>query len=77
MEIEVNGLPKQPNRGATYQLWLTRSHKPRELCGTFRVSGDPTTVRFSVPYELRGVDGWVVTAQPPNAHAPGAVVLTT
>jgi hypothetical protein len=77
MEIEVNGLPKQPNRGATYQLWLTRGHKPRELCGTFRVSGDPTTVRFSVPYELRGVDGWVVTAQPPNAHAPGPVVLTT
>jgi hypothetical protein len=34
-------------------------------------------VRFSVPYELKGVDGWVVTAQPEGTREPGAVVLTT
>jgi hypothetical protein len=77
MEMEVNGLPKQPNRNASYQLWLTRGHKPEELCGTFRVAGNPTTVRFTVPYPLNGVDGWVVTAQAPNSTAPGPVVLTT
>lgn len=77
MEVEVNGLPKQPNRKATYQLWLTQGHKPTELCGSFRVSGDPTVVRFTVPYPLNGVDGWVVTAQPASSTTPGPVVLTT
>jgi hypothetical protein len=77
MEIEVNGLPKQAQRGASYELWLTRNHKPDELCGTFRISGNPTTVRLTVPYDLQGVDGWVVTMQPPHTHAPGPVVLTT
>jgi hypothetical protein len=77
MEVEVDGLPKQPNRDASYQLWLTRNHKPDELCGTFRVSGAKTTVRFTVPYDLTGVDGWVVTAQPARSTAPGPVVLTT
>jgi hypothetical protein len=77
MELEVNGLPKQANRDATYELWLTRGHKPAELCGTFRMSGDPTIVRLTVPYDLKGVDGWVVTAQPPHAREPGPVVLTT
>jgi hypothetical protein len=77
MEVEVSGLPKQPNRGASYQLWLTRGHKPDELCGTFRVAGNTTVVRFTVPYAVNGVDGWVVTAQRPHATAPGPVVLTT
>jgi hypothetical protein len=77
MEFEVTGLPRQPNRGASYQLWLTRNHKPQELCGTFRVAGNPTTVRFTVPYALDGVDGWVVTAQAPHAVGPGPVVMTT
>lgn len=77
MEVEVNGLPKQPQRDAAYALWLTRGHKPVELCGTFRVSGNPTIVRLTVPYDLKGVDGWVVTAQPPNTRTPGPVVLTT
>jgi hypothetical protein len=77
MELEVNGLPKQANRDASYELWLTRNHKPDELCGTFRVSGNPTVVRLTVPYPLKGVDGWVVTAQPPHTSAPGLVVLTT
>ena len=28
-------------------------------------------VRFTVPYSLRGYDGWVVTAQPAHVHDPG------
>jgi hypothetical protein len=77
MQVEINGLPKQPDRASYYALWLTRGHKPVELCGTFRISGDKTTVRFSVPYDLTKIDGWVVTAQPQGVNAPGRVVLTT
>ena len=77
MEIEVNNLPKQANRSAYYALWLTQNHHPEELCGTFRITGSKTTVRFTVPYDLRKIDGWVVTVQPQGRTAPGRVVLTT
>jgi hypothetical protein len=77
MELQVTGLPKQPQRAAYYELWLTKDDKPVELCGAFRVNGDTTTVRFTVPYDATSVDGWVVTAQPDGTRNPGPVVLTT
>jgi|SRR5689334_3552758 len=78
MEIEISGLPQQSSRVATYELWLTHGHKPVELCGAFRMTGgDSTKVRFTVPYDLQGVDGWVVTRQPGGTRTPGPVVLTT
>jgi hypothetical protein len=77
MEIEVTGLPKQPQRAAYYELWLTKGHKPIEPCGAFRVNGDKTTVRFTIPYDATNADGWVVTAQPNARAVPGAVVLST
>jgi hypothetical protein len=77
MELQVTGLPKQQQRVSYYELWLTKGHKPVELCGAFRVSGDTTKVRFTVPYDAVGADGWVVTAQPDGTPDPGAVVLTT
>jgi hypothetical protein len=77
MEVEVTGLPKQPQRVAYYELWLTKGHKPVEPCGAFRVNGDKTTVRFTIPYDATNADGWVVTAQPNGRAAPGAVVLST
>ena len=77
MEVVVSGLPAQPQRQAYYELWLTKNHKPTEPCGAFRVHGDNTTVRLTVPYNLKGVDGWVVTAQSQGTRVPGPVVLTT
>ena len=77
MEFEVTGLPKQTERVAYYELWLTKGHKPVEPCGAFRVSGDETTVRFTIPYDATDADGWVVTEQPNGTTHPGAVVLTT
>ena len=42
-----------------------------------RIEVGTTRVRLTVPYSLRGYDGWVVTAQPPNDERVGPVVLTT
>ncbi len=77
MQLEVTGLAKQSQRSAYYELWLTRNHKPVEPCGSFRVHGKTTRVRFTVPYRLTGIDGWVITAQPQVTTVPGRVVLTT
>lgn len=76
MLVDVSGLPQQASRGAYYELWLTKHGKPVVPCGSFRVHGQTTSVRLSVPYSLRGYDGWVVTAQP-NDKTIGPVVLTT
>jgi hypothetical protein len=77
MELEVTGLPKQSARGAYYVLWLAKNGKPTEICGTFRVHGKTTRVRFSVPYQLAPSDSWVVTAQGRGAVHPGRILLTT
>jgi hypothetical protein len=77
MELEVNNLPTQPNRGTYYELWLTRNGKPVAPCGAFRVNQRTTTVRLSVPYDFKRFNGWVVTRQGVNDGGPGAVVLST
>ena len=77
MQFEVTGLPKQHDPQAYYELWLTHGGKPTVPCGSFRVHDKTTRVRFTVPYTLDGVDGWVVTEQPAGMHTPGHVVLTT
>jgi hypothetical protein len=77
MQIEVTGLPEQPAAGAYYELWLTRHGKPTEPCGQFRVHGSTTRVRLSVPWNFKGIDGWVVTNQGHGDTGPGPVVLRT
>jgi hypothetical protein len=77
MLVEVSGLPQQANEDAYYELWLTRDGRPVVPCGSFRVHGKTTQVRFTVPYALKGYDGWVVTRQSAHVHTPGQVVLTT
>ena len=45
-------------------------------CGAFNVKGaGRTTVHFSVPYKLKGFDGWVVTSS--RQHPRPQVLLTT
>jgi len=77
MQFEVTGLPKQHAREAYYELWVTKDGKLEAPCGSFRVHGRTTRVRFTVPYEAGSYDGWVVTEQPAGMHEPGRVVLTT
>jgi hypothetical protein len=77
MELEVTGLPQQSDHATYYELWLTKNGKPVEQCGTFRVHGKTTRVRFTVPYSFDGVDGWVITRQMHGAADPGPVVLST
>ncbi len=77
MELEVTGLSPQRDQNAYYELWLTRNGKPVEQCGTFRVHGKTTRVRFTVPYSFAGIDGWVITKQTHGASQPGPIVLST
>jgi hypothetical protein len=76
MELIVSGLPEQA-AGAYYELLLTRNGKPRAPCGGFRVHGKTTIVRFTVPYQLKRFDGWVIAVWPKGARKPGRVVLST
>jgi hypothetical protein len=76
LQMKVSGLPKQP-AGDYYELWLTRDGKPYASCGTFRVQGNTTTVRFSVPYTLHNYGGWVVTRVAPGTDEPGQTLMTT
>jgi hypothetical protein len=79
MLVSVDGLPAQANRRSYYELWLTRNGKPVAPCGAFRVHGNTTTIKLSVPYRLSRFDGWVVTSQQPAGgdSGPGPIVLTT
>jgi hypothetical protein len=76
MEMTVERLPKQQTRNAYYELWLTKNGKAVAPCGTFRVHGRKTTVRFTVPYDLHNYDGWIVTTQQHDDGPPGPTVLT-
>jgi len=77
MQMTVRGLPEQPARADYYELWLTKNGKPAVPCGTFRVHGHTTTVRFTIPYELKRFDGWGVTSHHVGQTEPGRIVLTT
>jgi hypothetical protein len=73
--VRVSGLKPLPE-GRWYELYLTRQGKIVAWCGAFSVKGSGrTSVRFSVPYTLKGDVGWVVTAG--KDHAKPQVMLTT
>ena len=61
MRVRVRGLEPSADRRDYYELWLTKDGELAAPCGRFTVHGDVTEVTLSVPYGLRGYDGWVVT----------------
>jgi len=66
MRLTVQGLPKLPD-GGYYELYVTRDGRIAGSCGTFKVAGgDRTVVRLNAPYDLRRINGWIVTR-----HLPG------
>jgi hypothetical protein len=77
--VRVSGLKALP-KGDWYELYLTRNGKAIAWCGAFSVKGSGrTTVHLSVPYRLKGFDGWVVTTSQPHAkrQVTSQVLLTT
>jgi hypothetical protein len=79
MLVNVGGLRKLEPR-AYYRLSLQRADGATLHCGDFVVEGEDkrTSVRFTVSYNLREGDRWIVTLQPPGKHEePGQVLLTT
>lgn len=61
MLVRVRGLERSADRDDYYELWLTKAGELAAPCGRFTVDDDVTEVTLSVPYGLRGFDGWVVT----------------
>lgn len=61
MRVRVSGLQPSGKRFDYYELWLTKDGKPIGSCGRFRTHAGTTEVSLTVPYGLRGYDGWVVT----------------
>jgi hypothetical protein len=59
MVVTVWGLDHLTD-GDYYTLVLTKKGKPIVTCGTFNVSGSPTTVRMIAAYDLKRFDGWAV-----------------
>jgi hypothetical protein len=74
MLVRVKGLRQLP-KGQYYELYLTRNGKLAAYCGSFAVTSGRTTVRFSIPYSLKGRIGWVVTPSVPRRNPP--ILLTT
>ncbi len=75
MVVHVSGLAKLTGR-AYYELYLTRLGRPVLTCGTFN-AGDRVSFRLTIPYALKGYDGWVVTRERWRTPHPGPTVLTT
>ena len=62
MLVRVRGLEPSADRRDYYELWLTKEGgELAASCGRFTVHDGVTEVTLSVPYGLRGYDGWVVT----------------
>ena len=72
MRLLVRGLEPSKDRTDYYELWLTKDGKLADSCGRFTLHEGVTTVTLSVPYGLRGYDGWVVTRR-----GSDRVLLTT
>ncbi len=79
LELTITGLPQQTGERDYYELFVWRKGKPTYPCVGFKMRGGPTTVRFTVPYEMRESTQLVVTAIEPGKDVrwPGRVVMRT
>ena len=78
VELTIDGLPRQTAQRAYYELFTWRAGKPRYPCVGFKMQNGKTTIRFTVPYELKDGTKLVVTAiEPGKARWPGQVVMRT
>jgi hypothetical protein len=73
--LQASGLKPLP-QGSWYELYLTRNGKIAGWCGAFNVMKDgETTIRLSVPYNLKGTEWVVARSDDGPPHAPW--LLTT
>ena len=75
MVFRVTGLPKV-NAEGYYELLLVRG-RDRLACGSFVVGEGTTEARFSVYYDVRPSDRWIVAAHPREHLDNPPVALTT
>jgi hypothetical protein len=62
MKLTVHDLRQLPG-SKRYELWLTKSGKLVQPCGTFAVSAGDADVPLNAPYRLRTYDGWVIVVE--------------
>ena len=73
--VQASGLKPLP-KGSWYELYLTRNGKIAGWCGAFNAKKDGrTTVRMTVPYNLKNTEWVVARSDEGPPHAPW--LLTT
>jgi Anti-sigma-K factor rskA len=65
VRLETSGLPELPD-GGYYVLWLAQDGDYAATCGTFAVGEGDTWAEWTVSYDFRDYDTWVVTARFPD-----------
>ena len=75
MLLRVTGLPKVTESGY-YELLLVRG-RDRLPCGSFVVGTGTTEARFSVYYDVRPSDRWIIAAHPRKHLENPPTALTT
>jgi hypothetical protein len=79
IELKIDGLPRHAAQRGYYELFVWRKGKPGYPCVGFKMQSDgTTTIRFTVPYELKKGTQLVVTSiEPGKVRWPGQVVMRT
>lgn len=71
IRLEATGLEPLPP-GGYYVLWLEKDGEYAGTCGTFAVAEGETEAAWTVSYELRDYDAWVVSARVPGDEVSDA-----
>ena len=76
MELTVTGLPQSADRTLLHALRLAERQAGYPCVG-FKMQNGATTVRFTVPYELKDDTQLVVTAVERRPRGRASVVMRT